>query len=555
MRTVAVAIDAAEWWYMERLVRAGRLPHLARLLERGVHCRLQNEFAYRSETVWARFLTGREPLEDKEWPGCTTFDPATYAHGSRGASLLSPFYAGTDLKVIAFDLIHSSLAEDVKGTQVTAWGAHSPQYPRASIPKGLLTEIDQRFGTNPAFGNDFDLGWYHPGYMQRLTDALLVGARRRLDIAAWLADTVPDWDLLLTCMSEIHSGGHHFWHGVDSSHPLHGAATSDLARSSCDAVAEATDAAMGRFFAQLPPETNVVVFALHGMVPADDVAATVLLPEILHRQHFGTGLLRSPDPSEWRRAGCPPLQPRLDESWGSYMGDRFVDGRGGRLRNVLAETLPPTMIASMRRALRKPDHAPGARWRETPPEVEVTPALLATYEKPYDFQVLTKYERYWPAMRAFALPNFADGHVRINLEGREAGGTVPRSSYATACDEVIQLLRDCRDARTGTPVVEDVIWMRRDDPFDADGPDADLLIAWRGAPDAVEHPELGVIGPFPALRTGFHSANGFMVASGPGIEGRDLGVRPAQDVTATLLDLLDVHRPVVGGTSVFAGTA
>ena len=123
--------------------------------------------------------------------------------------------------MLAFDVPHTVLSAEVEGIQVTAWGAHSPQYPRASLPAGLLTEIDRRFGAHPAFDADTQAGWYHEAYTDALTEALRLGARKRADAVIDLAATHPDWDLLVTVFGEPHSAGHQFWHGWDVSHPLH----------------------------------------------------------------------------------------------------------------------------------------------------------------------------------------------------------------------------------------------------------------------------------------------------------------------------------------------
>ncbi|MBW3555320.1 MAG: alkaline phosphatase family protein [Actinobacteria bacterium] len=554
-RVAALAIDAAEWWLVERLAREGRLPHLSRIREEAVRCRLRTEVPYRSELVWRRFLTGRDPTSDNLWAPGAVFCPETYASYSIGAPDGEPFYAlGPRRKVISFDLIHSTIEDGVEGVQVTGWGAHSPQYPRSSRPGGLLRDIDARFGVNPAFGNDFDIGWFAPRYIDNLTEASLVGTRRRVRIAEWLQGQVPDWDLLLLCMSEVHSTGHHLWHGVDERHPLHGTATSDQAGRRMREVLQAIDEAVGTLVEALPPDTALVVFALHGMQPADDLVSTVLVPELLHRQHFGRALLRDPDHEAWRRRGCPPIVPGPEESWHAYMRSRFTDGGVDRARSLARRVLSPRAYERLRTLAGKEPWQPlGSLSTPVPPEVEPTPEARDAFRKSFHYQVASWYERYWHHMPAFALPSFGDGHIRVNLRGREASGVVHPDDYRRACDDVTRFLSSCRDVRTGHPVVRDVIRLRADDPFDPSGPDADLLVLWDGAPDALAHPTLGAVGPYPHARTSAHSPNGFALVRAPGIAPGDLGERSASDLTPTLLHLLGEvpgpgtrGRPLVG---------
>jgi len=62
--------------------------------------------------------------------------------------------------------------------------------------------------------------------------------------------------------------------------------------------------------------------------------------------------------------------------------------------------------------------------------------------------------------------------------------------------------------------------------------------------DVVEHPELGRICPAPYFLTGGHATEGFMLARGRGFTpGMDCDPVSTEDVTATVLDLLDVAKP------------
>jgi predicted AlkP superfamily phosphohydrolase/phosphomutase len=550
-RVAAIVIDAAEWWYFERLLDEGRLPNIARLRARSAEARLDTPVAFRSELVWARFLHGAEPLEEREWPVCVTFDPATYTCGTNTASRRDPFFAlGDGTKVVTLDLIHHSPSMNVEGIQVIGWGSHSPMWPRQTVPAGLLTEIDRRFGTNPAFGNDFDYGWHQPDFIDALRRCCEVGAARRVDIAEWLlTERLPDWDLFVTCISEFHSVGHQLWHGVDERHPLHGVApTTAQAAAAIAEVTEAVDAQIGRLLDVLGEDTHVLLCSFHGFQPGDDVVGTVLMPELFQRLQLGRGLLADPDQDAWRAAGCPPVLPMPDEHIGAYYVDRFADSPKQRVRRAVRQTVPRSGFELLRALTRRPQLAKLAEMaKPTPPEtLEATDEVLADIEKEPAYQVASWYRRHWPAMRWFALPSFADGHVRINLAGREANGVVPRDQYGAALEEVEAVLRACTDARTGAPIVERFIRLREDDPFAEDGPDCDLLVIYNGAPDAIDHPSVGTIGPHPHLRASHHSPDGFALVAGPGIDRADLGRRPAVDLAATVLTLLGKDSAVDG---------
>jgi predicted AlkP superfamily phosphohydrolase/phosphomutase len=550
----AIALDSAEWWYLERLMAAGKAPNLARLRARSAEIPLVTEMAYRTELVWGRFLSGREPLEEQDWAASSVFHPHDYTLTKNTVSMATPFYAlGSGTKVIALDLIHSHPVDGVDGAQVVGWGSHSPQFPRSSKPAGLLTEIDERFGVNPAFNNEFGYGWYDPPYLEALGQASAVGAERRFDAARWLLEQHPDWDLLVTCVSEFHTIGHQMWHGIDERHPLHGTPWAETAGRCSDQTATELDASIGRLVDALPDDTTVLVFALHGMQVADDVASTLLMPELFHRLHVGKGrgLLADPDQEAWRRDGMPPMVPEAGEEWGDYIADRFADDPKGQLRRAVRRRMSRRTFDGLRRLAGKPMTVPQAAMANTtPPEfTDVTVEDIDRFRRGIDFQVVAWYRRHWPQMPYFALPTFGDGHVRVNLRGRERDGIVERDDYRRACDDAIDVLRQAINPRTGSSIVGDVIRLRDGDPCDPDGPDADLLIVFQDGPDAVDHPDVGTVGPYPHLRSAQHSPNGFVLMSGPGVLPGRREARPTIDLTPTVLSLLGADTAACHGTS------
>lgn len=553
-RVAVIGLDAAEWWVVDRLMSEDRLPNLSRLRARSAECRLRNVVPYRAESAWTQFNTGRDGWANRYWT-ITDFDPASYESYCIGAFTGRPFYAlGDQARVVAFDIPHSALSDQINGVQVTSWGAHAPQYPRASRPAGLLTEIDGTFGPHPVFENDGDLGWNDAGYIDRLAGDLTVGARRRFEIARWLSDRVPDWDLFITVASEFHSGGHHLWHGVDPAHALAGTAAAGLSGRRMAEVAGVVDAAVGGFIDALPADTVVVVFAVHGMEPATDLPSLLLLPELLHRHHFGRPMLRDPDQRKWRKAGCPPVIPSTVEPW-AIMGtlrELVIDPPWPRprFRSFARRVVPPAAYRRIRTmAGRAPLPPLGSRREPIPPEAtenELRPEALRAKARltPLEWEPAMWYQRFWPKMPWFILPSFSgDAHVRINLEGRERHGTVPLEDYQAACNEVVGFARQCRDPRTGRSAVADVFPLRDSDPMDPHGPDSDLAIRFSGAHDALEHPEVGMVGPLPQMRTGSHTPNGFAFFSGPGIDRSDLGERSAFDLPPTILRLLGLDIP------------
>src|SRR5687768_11701880 len=122
-------------------------------------------------------------------------------------------------------------------------------------------------------------------------------------------------------------------------------------------------------------------------------------------------------------------------------------------------------------------------------------------------------------MRAVALPTFGDGRVRINVDGREASGIVPREEYKRVRKEIVDLLLAAKDPRTGLRAISD-IEMASEDPLDVAPTQCDIEVYWSDAIDSIEHPEAGKIGPFRLGRTGGHTGRGFVLMDPPSVGTR-----------------------------------
>jgi predicted AlkP superfamily phosphohydrolase/phosphomutase len=158
-------------------------------------------------------------------------------------------------------------------------------------------------------------------------------------------------------------------------------------------------------------------------------------------------------------------------------------------------------------------------------------------------------------MLAFALPAFHVGQIRINLQGRERKGVVPSARYELVCEEIIQILKDCRNPFNGEPAVENIEWPCRHNALGLAATRADMYVAWKENILCLEHPNLGRIGPVPFRRTGGHTGHyGMAYLKSDVLAQGDYGTRSSFDVVPTLFDLLNERLPdKISGQSLFAG--
>jgi hypothetical protein len=296
-------------------------------------------------------------------------------------------------------------------------------------------------------------------------------------------------------------------------------------------VYRATDRMIAELVEAAEPAV-VVVFSLGGMgVNGSDVPSMGLLPELLYR--WATGSPGLVVPREWSDApGEVPLA--------------RGGGRSGWQRAWFAGAGPETrrgaraLVRAVPRPLRPPLRRARAALRRSPRDAPVAFENL-------DWHPATWYRSCWSGMRAFALPSFSPGRIRVNLRGRERTGLVDPADYDAVCDELERLVGACRDPRTGEPVVKVVERPgRTGDPLQLPASDADLVVAWQGSAVAFEHPEYGVVGPLPYRRTGGHTGPyGFAYVSGLGAAAGDHGVAATFDLAPTLASLVS-DRPLDG---------
>ena len=536
-RVLAIGLDGIEPTFAEHLMAAGEMPALAELRKRSARFRLDHGPAQRTGLAWEHFASGLSPDAARRW-AAVEFEPGTYRAWQEGARFV-PWWSSLDLRVVVFDTPYVDFRR-APGTQgIVAWGAHDPGTVMAARPAALQREFLARFGRYPAAWT-YATPWPSPTRSHMMGKALGRALDTRARAARWLAyERLPDWDLFVVVAGEPHGSTEGLWHGVNPDHPLHTHPSAPAARAALVDVHRALDRMVGELL-RSAGDAAVVAFTMGGMgANHSDVQSMVLLPELLYRHAFGRSRLAVP--ASWQAS--PRELPILDEDddWVT-LGRTWVPP-GAQKTGALAPAIRsvtkkwPALHAGARGV-----RAAVNSWRA---------AGAATAILDVDWQPAARYQEYWSQMRAFALPSYYDGRIRINVRGRERHGLVDASQYAHVCDEIEAVVRECRNPRTGESAVAFIERSAGGDPFRVSTSEPDLCVVWRDVATALEHPRLGVVGPVPLRRTGGHTGPyGVAYVAAPSLPAGDMGVRSSFDVAPTLVELLG-HRPLPGmsGTS------
>lgn len=534
---IAIGLDSADPEVLEAWMDQGYLPTLNRLRQQGIYSRLRNLVPYCdvptpascTELAWVSFLTGCLPQKSHYWD-VIKFDNDCYGidydlvDSGYDYQDYPPFYAlGDDYQVIVFDPPVARLSKQASGLQMLGWGGHFPFSPSESHPSELWAEIEQTYGKNPVLFKDHGYFW-KPAYVRWLTQAVHASIETREAICQDLMQRQP-WDLFMTVFGEYHSAAHSLVHLSQPNHPLY----ADYGKPGQDPLREvfvAIDQAIARILAQAPEPAYILCYSVHGMTANyTDLPSMLFLPELLYRYNFpGKVALKS---GSLGHPPQPPITHPLRNTWAGAVWSQKNDTHP--LRRWLRPWLPARFLNS------------------DGPDDLISPYELHAQGSLLSYMPALWFSSLWPRMKAFALPSFSDGSIRINLKGREVQGIVEPEDYDALCAELTALVQDIKDARTGKPMVKSVTRTRRS-PLDRDPalPDSDLVVEWcEQLTDVVDSPQLGRVGPVPYGRTGGHREQGFMILQGPGIQPSERLTSTPQslDLAPTILSLLGAPIP------------
>jgi len=497
-RQLLIALDAMEWTLVEKWAAAGVLPTFRRLMAEGTRAQLATPADSLPDMVWTTFSLGVNPGKIEKY-FYVQYDPATarlrYAADVelKGA----PFWeylnsAGRRSGVV--DVPHLPFRDTERGFVIMNWGAHDNKGGLAASPRTLMADIRGRFGLHPVQ----DCEKYNKGLRSRtrLRCDILQGIRAHGELFRWLMVSQP-WDVLLCCFAAAHCSGHHFWGDMDEQHPLHSPGGHDGFGDMVQQTYRAIDHEIGEMIALAGNDTRVVTFALHGMATLSH--ASWNLDEILDLLGFGS-----------RRNG-------------HAANTRARRGRVNPWR-ILKMTVPSRLQYAIKEQL---------------------PRSLQ------DYLLFLWYARgrSTGGRRAFAVPNNeVCGAIRIGVRGRDLGGVVePGGEYERLCDEIAEALGALTDPVTGRPVVRKVTRLHNvcRGPFVEGLPD--LAVLWESgfSWSAVQSPRFGVLHiRAQDRRTGSHTPNSFLIATGPGIgAGVELTGGSTIDIAPTVLALAGVPPP------------
>jgi predicted AlkP superfamily phosphohydrolase/phosphomutase len=488
MRTplVILGIDAGDPDFLERWVRAGDLPTLARIMERGSWGRTGGAELISEHGVWVSIFSGISRREHGYYyfrqlkPG--TYDLETVVGLDVDAPAFWRQIDGAGRRFALIDIPDYDPVPGIDGVQLAHWGTHNNWDPdhfvTAAEPADVLADVSRRFAPRLVTVENHDSTVDED---RAILAELLDRVRLKGAACRHLLDRGP-FDVVAAVFAESHTANHQFWRYRPE---LPDSVSDPTLVDGIRDVYRAIDREAGLLLERLPPEANVAVVSSVGM--ADDYPATGLIDSFCRSLGYqaapasGGGGRRGP--MDWVRRAVP-------EAW---------------------------RVALSRRLSR-----------------ETRERLLAD-----QFRASTD----WTRTRAFAIPAAYTSFVRVNLAGREPAGIVsPGAEYAGLLEELETDLATLVDPVDGAPAVARTT--RTTEAF-ACGPHPslpDLWVEWKPGRfmTRVVHARGEVVQGKPDFyRRSDHGSHGFFAAAGPAVARRgDVGEVDVLDLAPTFLELI-----------------
>lgn len=490
---VLLGFDAGDPDLVERWVGEGRLPAIARLMERGSWARTGGPELLFEHGIWLSLFSGvsvaRHGFHFFWRPRPGTYDLELVRGADAG---VLPFWAhlrGTARSVFVIDPPDTGPVPGLPGMQVSEWATHShyPPLTLAAEPPDAVRDVGRHFGPRERIGET--IGSTADEDRRTLDRLVARAARKGACIRALLAEG--SRDLVVAVFAEAHTGGHQLWEyrrDAKGDGPRPSAGMGDgLLR-----LYEAVDREIGRIVDALPANADVFLVSSVGLLSHYPIEG---LTEALCRR-FGYQAAPPTGPARGRASPMAVLRGLVPTG----------------VRNALSRLLP----------------------------YEVQARLLSQ-----KFVAATD----WSRTTAYAPPGYYTGCVRVNLRGREPLGVVEAGAeYDEVLDRLEADFHALTHPETGEPVVAGTIRPRELFGAALHPTLPDLYVSWRAHDQPLRrvlHPRGELTQPPHHFNRGsHHTTQGFLIGAGPSIRpaGRLPDVSPLA-LAPTLLSLLGVAPP------------
>lgn len=505
-RVLVIGLDAADVRLLKTWSDDGSLPVMESLMKKGLWGDLNTITEISHMAVWPSIFTGTNPGKHGIY-NIFQASPCGYEINRVNAKQCAqpPIWKYLDdsgRRCIVIDAPFDCTIDGFHGIQIREWGSWVRYTEQGSNPEAIWDKLVAKFGI-PPIEHEATAQWSKIEELTRLRNWLIEGVKKKEEAVKWLMKT-QEWELFVAVFPETHPAGHFFWHLNDMHYDAYSGRLKKELGNYLKDIYQRVDAAIGQIIAQL--NENDILLIVSGDRIGPNYSGWHLLPETLSR----LGLMAS-------------------------KGDNFQIGSGGGVtnRNGLLKRIRDKVPEGLRKRISGvlPETLRFRMWKQW-----------------------TGISLDWPNTKVFYVPNDCQGHIRINMKGREPSGSVePGREYDKLCASIKEQLEELINPYNGKKAVKAVI--RTDQIFSGELTHQlpDLVVIWNE--DAKLTNKLfserigSVKSQFPAYAlppyyVGNHRSPGFALLKGPGIKtGKLKEDSHIYDMAPTILSFFQCSIP------------
>lgn len=495
--TLVVGLDGATFDVIDPMVREGKLPNIARLLEAGKKATLLSSNPPLSPIAWTSITTGVNPgkhaIYDFAHRARRSYDFIPYTSRDKRSPAVWDLLGQEGKKVCVVNVPLTYPAGKVNGVMLS--GFPSPaQSSDWTYPIGLAGELERELG-ECEFQKPASL--VGEGEEARLLDDLIRKTRNQVKVLSYLLKR-ERFDFVMTVFDGIDAASHPLWKYMDESHPKYNKTHAAEGRRALYGSYEIADEAIGDLLDLFDSQPNLVLLSDHGNGPV--YYGVYINNWLVERKYMALkkGIKTRSKLWAFRRG------------WNMYNFFRIANKLG---------LLPGMEAAYGKRSI----------------------ALDLVKRTSLSFMDVD-----WSKTRVYSFGNY--GQLYVNLKGREPQGIVePGEEYDDLVRDVVQNLGQLKDPKRGNVMFDQILTNQElyKGPDSIDGPDV-LFLDSKMLYDAhrfFEFASNSLVTAHPVY-SGNHKREGILVCSGPDFKGQGGLPNPSiLDITPTILALENLEVP------------
>lgn len=250
-RLFVLGLDGSPLPLLQRLMKAGDLPNLARVFETGSAVEMDSSRPDVSAVAWTSVNTGKNPAKHGIYgfynrkPGTSSIEIMTSRNVR--AKTIWELVSDAGRRAVAVNVPLSFPPQHINGVVISDFLA--PELSKAVYPSSLLPRLEQigyRIDTDPRMARQS---------LDAFIEDFKVTADRRAEAVQWLMDN-EQWDLFMVVFMETDRLHHFMWQYMEENDPVYGPKFIEAYRQ--------IDRLAGEIVGKLRDDDGLIVLSDHG---------------------------------------------------------------------------------------------------------------------------------------------------------------------------------------------------------------------------------------------------------------------------------------------------